>query len=64
MEENLDIGAYLELDARVRADRKREVFELFPRLAERRKQAGGTLSGVALALKERNKTVKIAVADP
>lgn len=45
VEENLDIGAYLERDPRVVAERKKEVFDLFPRLAERRRQEGGTLSG-------------------
>jgi branched-chain amino acid transport system ATP-binding protein len=45
--ENLEMGAY----ARPSKERKKlaadydRVFELFPRLAERRKQAGGTLSG-------------------
>ena len=45
--ENLEMGAY----ARPAKQRKNlaadydRVFELFPRLAERRKQAGGTLSG-------------------
>ncbi|MDA0577823.1 MAG: ATP-binding cassette domain-containing protein, partial [Verrucomicrobia bacterium] len=43
--ENLDIGGYLERDATTRATRKQEVFDLFPRLAERRRQSGGTLSG-------------------
>ncbi len=43
--ENLDMGAFL-LDNKelVKADLE-EVFELFPRLAERRNQQGGTLSG-------------------
>lgn len=45
VEENLDIGAYLETKANVISQRKQEVFDLFPRLAERRRQAGGTLSG-------------------
>jgi branched-chain amino acid transport system ATP-binding protein len=45
VEENLDIGAYLQTDAAVVQHRKNEVFELFPRLAERRRQEGGTLSG-------------------
>ena len=45
VEENLDIGAYLERDPAVIARRKQEVFALFPRLAERRRQDGGTLSG-------------------
>ncbi|HYN92273.1 MAG TPA: ABC transporter ATP-binding protein [Pilimelia sp.] len=43
--ENLDMGAYTRRDsAAVAADLDR-VLTLFPRLAERRKQAGGTLSG-------------------
>jgi branched-chain amino acid transport system ATP-binding protein len=43
--ENLDMGAYTRRDkAGVAADLQR-VLGLFPRLAERRKQAGGTLSG-------------------
>jgi branched-chain amino acid transport system ATP-binding protein len=43
--ENLDMGAYTRRDrAGVAADLDR-VFGLFPRLAERRKQPGGTLSG-------------------
>lgn len=41
--ENLMMGAYLHRNTyRKNLDR---VFELFPRLAERRKQSGGTLSG-------------------
>lgn len=43
--ENLDMGAYTRRDrAGIAADLER-VFGLFPRLAERRKQLGGTLSG-------------------
>ncbi len=43
--ENLDMGAYLRKDAgEVAADRER-IYTEFPRLAERRKQAAGTLSG-------------------
>ncbi|MGC1215168.1 MAG: ABC transporter ATP-binding protein [Micromonospora sp.] len=43
--ENLEMGAYTRRDrAGVATDLDR-VFELFPRLQERRKQAGGTLSG-------------------
>lgn len=43
--ENLDMGAFLRRDkAMVRVDLE-EVFDLFPRLAERRSQQGGTLSG-------------------
>lgn len=45
IEENLAMGAYVRRDvAAVRADTER-VFTQFPRLAERRKQAAGTLSG-------------------
>ena len=45
VEENLEMGAYQVRDkAKVRA-RKAEVFERFPILSERRRQAGGTLSG-------------------
>jgi branched-chain amino acid transport system ATP-binding protein len=43
--ENLDMGAFLRSD---RSEIKRDIdyiFELFPILAERRQQAGGTLSG-------------------
>jgi branched-chain amino acid transport system ATP-binding protein len=43
--ENLEMGAYLVRD-RAKADEAlRRVFSLFPRLAERRGQRGGTLSG-------------------
>lgn len=43
--ENLDMGAFLRDDkTQVKADLD-EVFGLFPRLAERRGQQGGTLSG-------------------
>lgn len=45
VEENLAIGAFLERDPAVVARRKKEVYELFPRLAERQRQHGGTLSG-------------------
>ena len=43
--ENLAMGAYVRTDAaQVRADTE-GVFQLFPRLKERRKQTAGTLSG-------------------
>jgi branched-chain amino acid transport system ATP-binding protein len=45
VEENLDVGAYLVRDKAVIRERKEKAFELFPRLAERRRQKGGTLSG-------------------
>ncbi len=45
IEENLAMGGYTRRDpAGIRQDTER-VFELFPRLAERRKQTAGTLSG-------------------
>jgi branched-chain amino acid transport system ATP-binding protein len=43
--ENLDMGAYIRRDkAAIRADKER-AYALFPRLAERRAQLAGTLSG-------------------
>lgn len=61
-EENLELGAFMRDDkAGVAADKKR-MYELFPRLEERRKQKAGTLSGgeqqmlaVARALMSRPK---------
>ncbi|MGB7541500.1 MAG: ABC transporter ATP-binding protein [Burkholderiales bacterium] len=44
VEENLALGAYSRTDGDIASDRRR-VFELFPRLAERRRQSAGTLSG-------------------
>jgi branched-chain amino acid transport system ATP-binding protein len=43
--ENLDMGAYLRDDKKEIRQDLDDVFSLFPRLAERRGQAGGTLSG-------------------
>ena len=43
--ENLDMGAYARKDRKNLAPDLDRVFELFPRLAERRTQPGGTLSG-------------------
>lgn len=43
--ENLDMGAFLRRDTVAIKRDLDEVFSLFPRLAERRHQAGGTLSG-------------------
>ncbi len=43
--ENLDMGAFLRSDKEAIRRDIEHVFELFPILAERRKQAGGTLSG-------------------
>ena len=44
VEENLDMGAYTADDNTVE-ETKEYVFDLFPRLKERRTQIGGTLSG-------------------
>lgn len=43
--ENLEMGAYYEPDRKAIASRMEEVFKLFPRLQERRRQVAGTLSG-------------------
>ncbi|MEU0464490.1 MULTISPECIES: ABC transporter ATP-binding protein [Amycolatopsis] len=43
--ENLDMGAYARKDRKNLQPDLDRVFDLFPRLAERRNQAGGTLSG-------------------
>jgi len=45
VEENLDMGSYLRKDKDGVAKDKEFVFKLFPRLKERAKQMGGTLSG-------------------
>jgi branched-chain amino acid transport system ATP-binding protein len=43
--ENLEMGCYLRSDRRQIAADMARIFEQFPRLAERREQAAGTLSG-------------------
>jgi branched-chain amino acid transport system ATP-binding protein len=43
--ENLEMGAFIRRDTAAIASDLERVYSLFPRLAERRKQAGGTLSG-------------------
>jgi len=45
VEENLRLGAYCEASEAVTKARLGEIFELFPRLAERRLQLSGTMSG-------------------
>ena len=45
VEENLDLGAYLRKDKEGIAKDLAHVYELFPRLLERKKQQSGTLSG-------------------
>jgi len=43
--ENLEMGMYLEKDQKRVERRIEEIFELFPRIAERRRQIAGTMSG-------------------
>jgi len=43
--ENLELGAYIHKDPKTMAETIEDVTKLFPRLGERMKQEGGTLSG-------------------
>ncbi len=43
--ENLEMGAYLVRDKSLINERLQQVYDLFPRLLERKSQIGGTLSG-------------------
>jgi branched-chain amino acid transport system ATP-binding protein len=45
VEENLRVGAYQEESDKVAQSRMTEVLQMFPRLAERRTQLAGTMSG-------------------
>lgn len=45
VQENLDLGAFLRNDSAAIAHDMDYIFELFPILAQRRRQTGGTLSG-------------------
>jgi branched-chain amino acid transport system ATP-binding protein len=45
VEENLRLGAYQESSEAVTRQRMAEIYEIFPRLAERRSQLAGTMSG-------------------
>jgi branched-chain amino acid transport system ATP-binding protein len=45
VEENLRLGAYQETSDSVTHERMGEIFGIFPRLAERREQLAGTMSG-------------------
>ena len=45
VEENLRAGAYQESSEAVTRDRMAEIYEIFPRLSERRAQLAGTMSG-------------------
>ena len=43
--ENLEMGMFLERDSKLIHKRIQDIFDLFPRLAERAKQIAGTMSG-------------------
>ena len=43
--ENLDVGSFTSKARKVKEENLERVFDLFPRLAERRRQSAGTLSG-------------------
>lgn len=45
VEDNLSMGAYIQKDKAIYKKQLKFMFELFPRLKERRKQRAGTLSG-------------------
>jgi branched-chain amino acid transport system ATP-binding protein len=45
VEENLRLGAYQETSSAVARERMAEIYRQFPRLAERRTQLAGTMSG-------------------
>jgi branched-chain amino acid transport system ATP-binding protein len=45
IDENLEMGCYLRSDRQGMAKDLKRIFEQFPRLAERRRQVAGTLSG-------------------
>ncbi len=45
VEENLDMGAFVRADRDAIAHDKREIFDMFPILSERRRQLAGTCSG-------------------
>ena len=45
VEDNLRLGAYQETSDAVTHERMAEIYRLFPRLAERREQLAGTMSG-------------------
>lgn len=45
VEENLRVGGYQERSEKVTSTRLAEILQIFPRLAERRRQLAGTMSG-------------------
>jgi branched-chain amino acid transport system ATP-binding protein len=45
VQDNLELGAYLRRDRAGKAEDEERIFNLFPRLRERRRQEAGTLSG-------------------
>lgn len=57
VEENLFMGAYLLSDKNKVNDLLKQVYELFPRLKERREQKGGTLSGGEAQMLAMSRTI-------
>lgn len=45
VQENLELGSFISRAKKQRAETMLKVYDIFPKLAERRKQAAGTLSG-------------------
>ena len=71
VEENLEMGAYTRPNSTIEGNLE-HVYELFPRLKERRKQVGGTLSGgeqqmlksgATILLVEQNAQMALQVAN-
>ena len=56
VEENLQMGAYTRPSSEL-AQNLEKVYELFPRLKERQKQVGGTLSGGEQQMLDRKSVV-------
>ena len=54
--DNLEMGAYLRTDHKIEADIEK-VYQLFPRLKERKNQLAGTLSGGELQLLEMGRAL-------
>lgn len=55
--ENLELGAYVEKDRKKLTSRIREVYELFPRLEERKNQRAGNLSGGEMQMLEMGRAL-------
>ena len=64
VQENLDLGAFLRNDKdNIKKDLD-YIFDLFPILAQRRAQTGGTLSGTGKFLKSKNPDIKVVAVEP